>query len=57
MKDQPTFNPTSMDWVRAAIANAIIEDMTVRDIWACAEHAETPQDFDTAINLLANMGV
>lgn len=41
-----------MDMVRAAIINALIEDMTLEDLWFCAEHAKTPDDFDDAVNLL-----
>ncbi len=46
-------NLTPMDSVRAAIINAMLEDMTVIDLWMCAEHAETSEDFDTAVNELA----
>ena len=45
----------AMDWVRAAIANAAIEGLGVDDLWACAEHAATPEAFDEAVNLLAQM--
>ena len=44
-----------MDYVRGAIANAIVERMSLTDLYACAEHAETAEDFDTAVNLLAQM--
>ena len=43
-----------MDWVRAAIANALIEDMTVLDLYEMAEHAETAESFDDAVNILSN---
>ena len=46
---------TQMDWVRAALANAMAEDMTLQDVWACAEHAATPEAFDDAVNELAQM--
>lgn len=41
-----------MDMVRGAIINALIEDMSLEDLWFCAEHAETPDAFDDAVNLL-----
>ena len=44
---------TETDFLRAAIANAMIEDFTVRDLWECAQYAETIDDFDAAVNLLA----
>ena len=47
------FDPDEMDWVRGAIANACIEGLTIDDLWFCAEYAATPQDFDNAVNLLA----
>lgn len=42
-----------MDWIRGAIANAAIEGLEIEDLYACAEHAATPQDFDNAVNILA----
>ena len=44
---------SEMDFVRAAIASAMAEDMTLQDIWACAEHAEETMDFEVAVNILA----
>ena len=41
-----------MDNVRAAIINALIEDMSLEDLWWCSEHADTTEDFDAAVNLL-----
>ena len=41
-----------MDYVRAAICNAIVENMDIQDLWAMAEHAKTPEDFDRAVNEL-----
>jgi hypothetical protein len=41
-----------MDWIRAAIANAQNEGLTLQDIATMAEHAKTPQDFDRAVNEL-----
>ena len=46
---------TYMDYVRGAIANAMAEDMTLKDLYACAEHAQTAKDFDNAVNLFALM--
>ena len=34
-------NLAPMDYVRAAIANALAEHMTLQDLWAAAEHAKT----------------
>ena len=42
-----------MDLVRAALANAMVEDMTLEDVARCAEYAATVEDFDTAVNELA----
>lgn len=42
-----------MDWVRSALLNAVIEDMTVRDLLEMAAHARTTQEFDNAVNVLA----
>lgn len=50
-----TMDLDAMDYVRGAIANAMVEDMSLQDIWACAEHAQSPQSFDDAINELAGM--
>jgi nitrogen regulatory protein PII len=47
------FEPTPMDWIRDAIANAAVENMDIADLIACAEHAETVEDFNSAVNLLA----
>ena len=41
-----------MDNVRAAIINALIEDMNLEDLWWCAEHADTTGDVAAAVNLL-----
>lgn len=44
---------TAMDYTRAAILNALHEGMTLDDLWRASEHAATPQDFDRAVNTLA----
>lgn len=46
---------TEIDWFRAAIANAMVEDMTVYEIWECLENAKDAEAFDRAINLMALM--
>lgn len=51
------FELDEMDFVRAAIANAKAENMTLDDLEACAEHAADVDDFDYAVNLLAQMQV
>jgi hypothetical protein len=45
---------TPMDYVRAALANAMIEGMTAEDLFFMAMHAQTARDFDDAVNMLAN---
>lgn len=42
----------AMDYVRAALTNADCEGLTMPDVIAMAEYAETPEDFDTAVNTL-----
>ncbi len=49
------FELSEMDYVRGAIANALAEDMTLIDLWQCSIHAENTEDFDNAVNLLAQM--
>lgn len=49
------FKLSDMDYVRGAIANALAEDMTLTDLWKCAAHANSAEDFDKAVNLLAQM--
>ena len=44
---------TAMDYVRGALANAAAEGMSVIDLIAMAEHAQTAQAFDLAVNELA----
>ena len=46
-------NLSPMDYTRAAICNAIAEGMSLRDLFAMAEHARTCERFDTAVNELA----
>lgn len=43
-------NLTAMDYVRAAIANARAEGLSLADLAAMAEHAKTVQAFDRAVN-------
>lgn len=52
----PTMILQPMDYVRAAIAQAMVENLTLDDLWRCAEHADTPETFDAAVNLLVTMG-
>lgn len=47
---------TDMDYVRAAIANALAEGVSINDLWKAAELAETAEDFDDAVNLLVSAG-
>lgn len=46
-------NLTPMAYVRGAIVNAMLEDMSLEDLFAAAEHAETCEAFDEAVNILA----
>ena len=45
---------TPMDYVRAAICNAIAEGMSLNDLFAMAQHARTCERFDAAVNELAS---
>ena len=47
---------TDMDYVRAAIANALAEGLSITDVWKAAEMAEAAEDFDDAVNLLVSAG-
>ena len=55
MNSGGTLELSDMDYVRGAIANALAEDMTLADLWKCAAHAKNAEDFDKAVNLLAQM--
>ena len=46
-------NLTAMDYIRAALANAIASNLSLTDAARMAEHATTPQEFDKAVNMLA----
>lgn len=41
-----------MDWVRAALANADVEGLSLQDVKEMAEHAITAERFDSAVNEL-----
>ena len=43
---------TDMDYVRSALSNALFEGLTVYDCIKAAEHAETAQQFENAVNEL-----
>ena len=43
---------TAMDYIRAAIHNAIASGLDIHDIARMAEHAQTPRQFDSAVNVL-----
>lgn len=48
--------PTSgMEYVRAAIVQAMAENLTLLDLFNCAEHAAGPVAFADAVNILATM--
>lgn len=44
---------TAMDYVRGALANGILEDMTIDDLLEVALDARTVEDWEEAVNLLA----
>ena len=46
---------SSIDHIKGIIAQAIVEGLTIDDLWECIEHAETIEAFDSAVNLLATM--
>ena len=46
---------TAMDYVRAIIAAAMAEGMTLEDLSATAEHADDLPNWDEATNILAQM--
>jgi hypothetical protein len=48
-------NLSPMDYIRAAIAQAQHEGLTLEDLYACAECAASTQAFCDAVNLLAGM--
>jgi len=41
-----------MDYARAAIANAMAEDLDLADVWLAIEQAETPAQFDANVNTI-----
>lgn len=43
---------SEMDYVRAALCNALASGIDLAGVWRIAEHAETVEDFDRAIDLL-----
>lgn len=48
-------NLSPMDFIRAALAQAIHENLTIDDLVACAENAASVQGFADAVNVLATM--
>lgn len=44
---------SQIDYIRAAIAQAMAEDLTLTDLWHCAEGAASCEGFADAVNLLA----
>ena len=43
---------TAMDYIRAALANAMAEDLDLADVWQAIEQAETPTQFDANVNAI-----
>ena len=48
-------NLSHMDFIRAALAQAIHENLTIDDLAACAEIAASVQGFADAVNILATI--
>ena len=48
-------NLSPMDYIRAAIAQAQEEGLTLEDLCACAENAASVEGFCDAVNILAGM--
>lgn len=46
---------SQMDYVRAAIIQALAEELTLSDLYACAELAPSCETFADAVNMLATM--
>lgn len=44
---------TDMDYIRGALYNAIASGLTLQEVTDMAEHADTPQDFDEAVNIFS----
>jgi hypothetical protein len=55
MRDHPTDTITlaPMDYVRGALENALHSGLTLDDVCSMAANADTPDDFDHAVNMLA----
>ena len=49
---QMTPTLTSMDYIRSALCNAAASGLDLGDVLEMAIHAETPEAFDDAINML-----
>ena len=43
---------TPMDYIRAALAQAMAEDLDLSDVWDAIEQAETPSQFDANVNAI-----
>ena len=46
------WEPTDADWYVAGFANAMAEDLSMRDVWEAIQHHKDGRGFDEAINLL-----
>lgn len=44
--------PTEMDYVRSLLANASHSGLTLYDLERAAEHSDTVEQFDHAVNML-----
>jgi len=45
---------TPMDYLRAALAQAMAESLGIEEVWAAAEEAESLEQFDQAITAIAD---
>ena len=49
------YEPEDIDYVRATLALAEAHGLKLSDLARTAEHAQSPQEWDAAVNLLCHM--
>jgi hypothetical protein len=47
-------NLSPMDYIRAAIANALAEGLDLSEVWAAVDLSETPADFPSMVSAVAD---
>lgn len=50
--DEPDFQLTDFDWVTAALAYALVEEITLEDIEVTVHLAKTGEEFDAGVTAL-----